>query len=56
MPVAIKDQEMLNHKFGKWLVLEKAPRKKGERIKWICQCECGTIKTVDGRTLRSGSS
>ena len=56
MPAAIKDQEMLNHKFGKWLVLEKAPREKGKPIKWVCQCECGTIKSVDGTSLRSGRS
>ena len=56
MPKAIKDEEMLNKKFGKWLVLEKAARKKGERIKWKCQCDCGTIKDVSGTALRSGKS
>ena len=56
MPAAIKDEEMLNHKFGKWLVLEKAPRKTGEPIKWKCKCECGTIKNIDGAALRAGRS
>lgn len=54
MSIATNDNEMLNRQFGRWIVLEKAPREKGKPIKWICQCECGTIKEVDGASLRAG--
>ena len=42
-------------KFGKWLVLERDLSKK-ETTYWICQCECGTIKSVCGSSLRKGTS
>ena len=36
--------------FGRWTVLES----RGER--WLCQCSCGAVKSVVGRTVRSGAS
>jgi len=29
---------------------------KNRRVQWICECECGTVKEVDGGNLRSGAS
>lgn len=50
----IKDTDMIGHTFGKWTVLEKGEKK--TRQKWVCQCECGTIRQVEGTTLRTGRS
>ena len=36
---------------SKWIVLEYSGNSK-----WKCQCECGTIKDVDGNCLRRGGS
>lgn len=36
--------------------LEEILKKKGSNIYWICQCECGTVKSVLGTSLRNGSS
>lgn len=37
--------------FGRWSVL------KHERLQyWLCRCNCGTVKPVDGRALRAGST
>ena len=45
------------HIYGKWTVLRKDEQKNscGE-VCWICQCECGTIKSVSGKVLRRGKS
>lgn len=52
-----KIQDITNQKFGKWLVLKIDDNYTGKGHKhWICQCECGTIKSVDGNTLRNGKS
>ena len=55
-PKGIYYQYLTNKKFGKWTVL-KLDNKKNEGHKyWICECECGTIRSVDGNTLRNGKS
>jgi hypothetical protein len=42
-------------KFGKWTVLG-SPKKNGHSTYWKCKCDCGTIQTVNGYTLRMGTS
>lgn len=42
-------------KFGKWLVLEKAPSV-GGRSRWFCECECGEKAVVIAQTLLNGHS
>lgn len=56
MPGIIPDNEMINKKFGRWTVLQRAETPSGKRKKWICQCDCGTIREVEGTTLRTGRS
>ena len=45
-------------RFGRWTVLHKDPEmtKIKGRIYWICQCDCGTIRSVCGELLRNGHS
>lgn len=38
-------------KFGRWTVLCD-----DEGKRWICMCDCGTIRSVDAHTVRSGKS
>ncbi|NLJ50157.1 MAG: hypothetical protein GX428_11335 [Candidatus Atribacteria bacterium] len=40
--------------FGRLTVLHRANVKKGSNVHWVCQCECGKIKTVSGDSLRRG--
>ncbi len=51
----IKDSEMIGKTFGKWTVLRR-----GEdlynRAAYICRCECGTEKLVNGNEMRRGKS
>lgn len=47
--------------FDRWKVLEQAPTRysqsgKTRSIMWWCQCECGTIKSVGARALKTGMS
>lgn len=55
-----KFQDLIGKKFGLWMVLERAETRKyrsgGQAICWTCRCECGTIKSVPGRDLKSGAS
>ena len=47
--------ELTGQKFGRWTVLKKDNSKKGTAY-WICKCDCGTIKSVCGTSLRNGTS
>lgn len=49
--------DLTGQQFGKWKVLKQSSlRNAGGCIKWTCQCECGTIRDVDGTSLRKGKS
>jgi hypothetical protein len=45
--------------FERWTVLERdsaTPHGSGIQTRWICKCECGTIRSVPGGGLRGGGS
>jgi len=43
---------MIGKRFNRWLVLKEVGRTKNRSIKYLCKCDCGTIKEVDGCLLR----
>lgn len=43
------------NKHGRWTVLHRDEAYPSVG-RWVCQCECGTIKTVHGTELRRGRS
>ena len=43
-------------RFGRWVVLERAPKKDGHATWWKCRCDCGTVKEVNGNSLLRGDS
>lgn len=47
--------DLTGKKFGYLTVLELDKTKKSNAKYWKCQCECGTIKSVQGAHLKSGS-
>lgn len=50
-------KDITGEKFGYWTVLQKTnERSKSGTILWECQCDCGTIRLVDGTSLRQGKS
>ncbi|MCK5604189.1 hypothetical protein KAR91_20040 [Candidatus Pacearchaeota archaeon] len=44
-------KDITGQKFGKWIVIEYAGKKK-----WLCRCECGEEYEVMGPDLRNGGS
>ncbi len=49
-----KFKDLTGQRFGKLKVVGMAPRIQGKPIKWICQCDCGKIKEVDGSNMKQG--
>ena len=47
--------DLVGQKFGRWTVISRDLSKKGTAY-WMCECECGTIKSVCGSSLRGGVS
>ncbi len=48
--------DMTGQVFGEWTVLQRAGKATSGNYKWLCRCSCGTVKEVDGNSLRSGKS
>lgn len=48
---------LLNKVFGKLTVIDRAPNRiKSNVVMWVCFCECGNSKIVQGSSLSSGAS
>ncbi len=48
--------DLTGKRFGKWTVIERDEDVNKKNIYWKCQCDCGTIRSVAGTSLRSGIS
>ena len=46
--------DMTGLRFGKLLVVSPIPRTSPGRISWLCKCDCGNEKVIDGGSLRKG--
>jgi hypothetical protein len=52
-----KHKDLTGLKFGRLLVKEISPTKsKGNRIMWICECDCGKITKVTAKDLLNGNT
>lgn len=47
--------DLTGKKFTRWTVLEYAGKKKDKQF-WLCRCDCGNEKHIEGHTLRIGTS
>lgn len=47
--------DLIGQQFGRWTVLNKHKFLSSKTI-WQCRCACGTVKWVDSKILRRGSS
>src|SRR5271157_1122349 len=47
---------MIGKTFGRWTVLREAPRDKHNALMYLCECSCGTIKSVRKKPLVLGRS
>lgn len=51
-------KDLTGQKFGRFLVIKRdlIPQEGRKRTKWICQCECGNIRSVVSTDLLNGHS
>jgi hypothetical protein len=43
--------------FGRWTAISiAASKEKDGRVRWVCKCQCGTIKEISGNSLRTKNS
>ena len=49
-------KDLTREQFGKWTVLKRSGTNREGRATWLCQCECGTIREVVGKSLISNIS
>lgn len=47
---------ILDKRFGRLLVIEDLNKTKNESAIWLCQCDCGNLIEVQGRSLRYGNT
>ena len=52
MPAALN---LIGKKFGRLTVIEKCDYKINKGNVWLCKCDCGSLKQVSGKSLRSGT-
>ncbi len=48
--------EMMGRRFGKLVVVERSPIKKGTHIEYICKCDCGGVSVSRSTKLRTGKA
>lgn len=50
-------EDLTGKQFGAWKVLYRDTKKyKTRDIRWVCKCECGTVKSVFEKYLKNGKS
>lgn len=50
-----KGKNLTNQHFGRWTALYRTLNDKNNKTRWVCQCKCGTIKTVTTISLGKDS-
>ena len=48
--------DLTGKKFGRLTVIRQHSINKRGAYVWLCECECGNVKAIDGSSLRSGAS
>lgn len=46
----------IGHKYGRLVVLSRAENDKWGNAKWLCRCDCGNEKVVNGPELNCGDT
>ena len=46
-------KDLTGQKFGRLTVIERAENDKNGSTRWLCRCECGNEKIIEGGHLRS---
>ena len=46
--------DLTGQQFGKLIVIKRAENDKFGKAQWLCKCECGNEKVINGASLRKG--
>lgn len=49
-----KVMDLTGKKFGKSTIIKRSYPNKNGHLMWLCKCDCGTEKIIEGNHLRSG--
>ncbi|TQI66244.1 hypothetical protein LY85_0905 [Clostridium sp. KNHs216] len=49
-----KVRDLSGQRFGRLLVLNRAENTESGQARWVCQCDCGNVKTIRGTHLTTG--
>ena len=49
-------KQIAGHRFGRWLVLQRAKNGNAGQAQWLCRCSCGKQNIVPGAALRAGNT
>ena len=51
-------RNFIGMRFGRWIVIsfDEEYYQRAKKDGWVCKCDCGSIKTVRGSTLKNGES
>lgn len=55
MKRAYNFRDLTGQKFGRWTVVREAERR-NYKPQWLCRCDCGTERVVQGQPLTNGAS
>lgn len=47
--------DITGKRFGRLTILKKAEKKNGKKLFWLCKCDCGLTKEIDGDPIRRGA-
>jgi hypothetical protein len=47
---------LVGKRFGRLKVISEDGDRSGGQVRWICQCDCGSIKVIRGALLKNGST
>lgn len=49
-------KDMSGQRFGRWTVVSLDPVRSHKCARWLCVCECGITRIINGADLRKGST
>jgi hypothetical protein len=50
----MKLKDLTGQKFGRLFVIKKISDKGVKHINWMCRCECGVVKSINGDAIKRG--
>ena len=49
-------KDLTGQKFGRLFVIKRISVNGIKHIKWLCRCECGVVKQINGDSIKKGTS